>query len=180
METQTESFFPRDVDDFRPGWYAANLKAMREPCLFGLGSPVSRLIGRCLWLSSFRTSICVRVELDAVGTLFAKEISCDASEKPAELVKDVQIAIPAAPAGCIVQMLQTMGFFELPTNEELPYGLDGERWIFEVLDKGRYHVVDRYCPDVMERDRPSVELDEYLLTLAGTGFSSEGKVAKGA
>lgn len=175
MDTKLEPFFPADINEFRHDWYAANLQAMNEPSLFRLSSSAANFLCRCLWLRSFRSSICIRVEADSrgAGVLFMKEISCDASEKPAELVKDVRKIVDASSLGRVTKLLDGMRFFELPTSEELPFGMDGERWIFECVRNGRYHIVDRYCPDVIERDHALVDLGEQLLGLADSQSGTE-------
>ena len=41
--------------------------------------------------------------------------------------------------------IQNLQFWEIPTIEK-HMGLDGAQWVLEGLRKGRYHIVDRWCP----------------------------------
>lgn len=50
----------------------------------------------------------------------------------------------------MADLMQEAGFWNLPTTEQDTPGVvhvDGAQWIFEGVENGRYHMVDRWHPD---------------------------------
>jgi len=60
-----------------------------------------------------------------------------------------------------------LGFWDIPTNSDY-LGIDGSRWILEAAERGRYHVVDRWCANDNELEKKEfVRFCEFLTDLAG-------------
>jgi len=67
----------------------------------------------------------------------------------------------------IEKYIEKMDFWNLKKDEGGLPGLDGSTCVFEVNDKSKYHVIDRWSPWSRRRENEGyVELITYLLNLA--------------
>ena len=173
----TPQYFPAGVfntstqssKDFRDKWYSFTLRALHEPSLFALRNDQSLQVYRFLWLPSFHRPISIRLTINAYGSgsIVARSVDNHAGllTKPAsdtgELILDQTVAIDKIQAQDVLQRLQLLAFWSLPTEEEqqAPQSsgesdgprlrvvqVDGSQWILEGLREGEYHVVDRWSP----------------------------------
>lgn len=179
-DDHNSTYFPDRVSKFRQQWYSANLAAMGEPSLFDT-NPDSRFVCRFLWICFDQPPLCIRIDTTNEGqaTVTVKQTNGKGGFTVGELVLSEQAPITAYQLSKVMTLFKNTDFWRLPTTEKLPIGTDGEEWVFEAREDERYHIVDRWCPDVLERDRPLLELGEYLKTLA-EGLSIEAKLASGA
>jgi hypothetical protein len=188
----TSQYFPAGVfntsaqssKDFRDKWYSLTLRDLREPSLFALRNDPSLQVYRFLWLPSFHRPISIRLAInaDGDGSIVARSVDNHAGllTKPAsdtgELILDKTVAIDKIQVQDVLQRLQLLAFWSLPTEEEQqaaqssggPDGprlrvvqLDGSQWILEGLREGEYHVVDRWSP----QDSSYPQLCKHLLQL---------------
>ncbi len=169
----SDSYFPNEVILSRQKWYGSNLEAMGEPSLFALANSYTSVVIRGLWVRSFRNSICITLRRNDQGesSVNLKILKLNAEEEPDHLIRDESFTIEQSEFERIQNLLEQMNFWQISINEKWPMGHHGERWIFEVLENKRYHIVDRYAPNGIERDRLILELGEALLKLAGMDIS---------
>ena len=134
----SESFYPLEIGEFCHKWYGSNLKALDELSLFGETASSEKEVYRSLWLRSFRSTICIKVEASNNDRfqIFVKVLSRDITEDiTAELIRDDVSEIARSDFEKLRQFVKEIGFSSQPTNEKLPIGLDGETWIFETLEE---------------------------------------------
>lgn len=160
---------PPILDEFRSDWYSSNLKAAAEKPLTTLAAGAPEKINvRFIWLRSFDKPIIVRIQeqTDGRATIEAKRLSVDADYEPGEVEERVVRDLSQAEFGAFRSLLEASGLSkEEAANCDL--GLDGARWIVEVIDDGNYAFFDRWSPD------NGAVRDVGLAMLQLTGFDLE-------
>jgi hypothetical protein len=151
-----EFFFPRgtlnqqrpDSDSFRRYWYSDHLKAMGEPSLSCGRSPDHADSYRFLWLRTFSHPVTVRVDQTTDGAKVTwVELSGAGGYEPGVVYTRVEKQITLDQWQQLVSALDSIDFWNMPTNPLRPvHGFDGQRWILEGSQAGRYHIVDRWSP----------------------------------
>jgi len=149
IEANSTKYFPDQINDFRQSWYGKQTSAMGEARIFNLAKPDGRLIFRFIWLRTFHHPMCVRLEHGKNGrtVLYGKEINGAGGYEPGILITDRKIELTAQLYEAFKEKLASVNFAQMATEEKDLEGKDGAQWIFELNDNGRYHVVDRWCPD---------------------------------
>lgn len=171
-----EPYFPKGVfdkedkesNDFTVKWYSEQLHAMAEPSLWKLSKgDHSTTSYRLLWLPSFHPAISVRivksgnsvvlhlVKLDGTGGGEPGKIS---AKKTKKLTTDEWTWLQI--------YLEKSRYWKMANNiqADLSTGIveDGDQLIFEGIEGGKYHIVDRSLPD------PAYErLCRHMLELSG-------------
>jgi len=118
---------------------------------------------RFLWLRSFHLPASFSLEINnygsarltvkgllGIGGLYTKEL---ANGKSYKISKDA--------VKKFLEYLEKSDFWNMTPNEP-PRGLDGANWIIEGLKNGKYHIVDRWCPE----EGPYREAALYLIELS--------------
>lgn len=140
--------FEEPLDEARRNWYSAQLCAMGEAPLSAPPKGRSRI--RFLWLRSFNPGISVRVEFDLDSAeLFATKLDGAGGYAPGNVAQHVKRALLPEDWTKVQQALAESDFWNLQTNEQ-SLGLDGARWIVEVAEYDRDHVVDRWSGGEVE------------------------------
>lgn len=152
------------VGGARQEWYATTLAALLEPSFLELARRPGQSY-RFLWLRHWHPPLSVRVS--RVGDLAVAELrvldrTIDPSH-PAGLRLRRRVVVPAAAWTGLLDHLQAAGFWTAPTPDPQDQpGPEGARWVFEGIDEGRLHVVDRFSPE----DPALVALGLYMVGLA--------------
>ena len=165
---QTDAFFPDTITDRRQKWYSFNLQSMNEQSIFASRNSLPKSVYRFLWLGFNEHPLCIRIEQETgkPAQLFAKKTDGIGEMEPCNILLEKEMQITAEQFAELERQLDSISFWTLPTSEDVPLGTDGERWIFEALHSGRYHIVDRWCPQIIARDRPLVELGRLFVGAA--------------
>lgn len=148
-DATSNDYFPRQISEFCQRWYGGQLSAMGEARIYKLAKPDGRFVFRFIWLRTFHHPICVRIEhsKDGKTVLYGKELNGAGGYEPGILITDRKIELTAQQYEGLKRKLASVNFVQLATEEKDRGGNDGAQWIFELNDNGRYHVIDRWCPD---------------------------------
>lgn len=168
--TRPEYFDPATLHDepavgsARQEWYAGTLAALLEPSLLELARRPGQAY-RFLWLRHWHPPLSVRIS--RVGDLAVADLRVlerPGSAGPSRLRARRRVVLDARAWAGLLDRVQAVGFWTAPTRDphDQP-GPEGARWVFEGLDEGRLHVVDRFTPD----DPDVVALGLYMVGLAG-------------
>jgi hypothetical protein len=153
-----QQYFPSGVlgetqesHKFSVDWYSKHLTALQEPSLWELSKQDAKAhVYRFLWLRSFDHPVAIRlaVKPDGTGLLTTKMTSGQGGHEPGRLIR-IRIARSSQQqTQWFLDRIEEANFWKLPSREELGVALDGAQWIFEALKDGKYHIVDRWSPDV--------------------------------
>jgi hypothetical protein len=166
----------KDGDGYHRNWYSEYLKSMKEPSLivpeFG-----QKCVIRFLWLRTFHCPIAVRIEKQGDSILLhATELTGKGGYEPGKIKNIVKKDISKNDYEKISQLLIDTDFWKLPTiisaiNQDgtVTVNADGARWILEVRESEKYHVVDRWSPESGKYR----ELCLYMLELSGLQVDSD-------
>lgn len=155
------------MDGFKRRSYNAQLLAMEEPILFGDKSGPA--VVRLTWLRSFHKPMSFRLsaDIDGTSTIIVKQLDkplrfTRTTNKPGPIVQvtgklDLSKEVRLGPDKTkeLLDGLRDLKVFSLPKSN-FDFGLDGSRWVLEVSENGKYHVLDR---------RPGGEIKSQLLPL---------------
>jgi len=149
-------YFPKGVfgdsesgttKDFTARWYSISLRAMHEPSLFEDSKDRSLVAYRFLWLRSFHDPIAIRMSIRSDGTasLTGKVIAAPGGGEPGVMTRNQTFEISKAQVQVFLTLAKKTAFWTSATGG-FGGGNDGAQWIMEGLQKGVYHVVDRWSP----------------------------------
>jgi hypothetical protein len=132
---------------FKERWYAKHLRSMNEPSLSVASKDAALVAYRFVWLRTFHHPIVVRltIQADGTGMLNAKETDGQGGYRAGRLFRNDAAEIARSQVSQFLNLLRKAAFWSLAT-EETSGGLDGAQWILEGVEKGHYHVVDRWSP----------------------------------
>ncbi|NOY26363.1 MAG: hypothetical protein GXP62_10870 [Oligoflexia bacterium] len=152
------------VARFRQDWYARTLFAMGEPSFIELARRPGQAV-RFLWLRHWHAPIAVRVS--RVGDQAVAELrvltGLARPETTGRLRASRRVVLDAQAWAGVQTRLDAVDFWQAPTwDPTTDGGQEGARWLFEAIDDGRLHIVDRWSPD----DPALIDLGLYLLSLA--------------
>ncbi len=146
----------------RAEWYTPQLAALGENSLWALSreQPDQRVL-RFLWLRTFHHPICVRVSVgsDGTGALRVKETNGAGGYQPGTLIRERARVISADQVRSLFERAHSL---QLGQTDSV--GLDGAQWIFEVVERGGYRLVDVWSPPA---DDPVHQLGIELVRLSG-------------
>lgn len=154
--------FATVVGDAFGGLRPYMLERMKEPDLAGMCQDTNAFAYRITILSALKPeSISVRIQRDGDKlTLIAKRIG-NRHSKPDKLLQEKQRVLSAEESAKFLEKLKTLSFFEIPAKRDGldEFGMDGENWILEGIEQGKYHEVNRWSPEHESRKR---EIQSYL------------------
>ena len=155
IETATiksSAYFPPKIlsenehsDKFKVDWYSRHLGAMDEaPLYFSDDGWLESY--RFLWLRSFHHPVAVHIwRCGSVRFIAVKEMSGAGGYEPGKLTLNKTRELSMAEWNEFKRHLNDSCYWQLPTTDE-NVGFDGAQWIFEAVEGGRYHIVDRWSP----------------------------------
>lgn len=144
---QAIDYFPDGVfgprtHDFVERWYSRHLTVMGEPSLYAMRGHGRHAV-RLLRLPTWGAPVAIRVEEHGGSiSLTRRTLSGQGGYDPGQLASETTRTLRHEDWQAIERSLRDARVFELPSVGEL--GMDGTQWILEVVDGGRYHVVDRW------------------------------------
>jgi hypothetical protein len=118
---------------------------------------------RLLWMRSFHfpASFDLEINTDGSAQLTVEGLVEIGSLYTEEIAKGKSYKISKNAVKKFLGYLEKADFWNMPQNEP-PRGLDGANWIIEGAKDGKYHIVDRWCPE----DGPFREAALYLIELS--------------
>jgi hypothetical protein len=183
MSSPTGPYFPPlvfeqegSLNEFVATWYGKHLKAMSEPSLWELSRNAPAVAAyRFLWLPTFDRPVCVRAEKRGTSaTLVLLILDGKGGYEPGDVAVMKERKLSSAEWAEIERLTERAKFWELPTKGG-ESGCDGEKYIFEAVRDGRYHIVVRWSPDGSEY----TDLCDYMLKLTRFKFDSNEKTPGG-
>jgi hypothetical protein len=153
----------------REGWYGRHLRVLGEQP-FCANADETFEAYRLTWLPSFHPSVIVRIERSSGPYHLAAKVESGAGGyEPGHLARDTSFTLAEADGREFVRLLNSAHFWARPTEPppDRAQGADGAQWILEGLGRNRYHVVDRWSPDIEGPDAPYRRLLEWMLSHSG-------------
>jgi hypothetical protein len=135
------------LDTFSVKWYSEQLEALNEPIIFLDKS--NKEIYRFTWLRSFDHPVMIRIEKDnGQYLIFWKEGTGAGGYKPQKQFSSNQRKIDKTIWNEFISRLNKINFWGIDTKETGLFGTDGSEWILEGKVLNKYHVTDRWTPNV--------------------------------
>jgi hypothetical protein len=133
---------------FKERWYAKHLRSMHEPSLSEASKDNSLVEYRFLWLRTFHSPISIRltIRVDETGTLTGKMTNGKGGYNAGNLTFNETHELTKAQVAGFLGLLRKAAFWSAP-SEDGAGGNDGAQWVLEGVEKGRYHIVDRWSPE---------------------------------
>lgn len=149
-----------DLALFVNSWYSGQLRAMSEPILYKDYSTDTSY--RFTWLRTFHNPIAVRID-NKKGLILLSWKVCEGAGgyDAGKIIVDKQKKIPEANWLEFQKMISQIDFWSMPSTSNEILGTDGAQWILEGINKGKYHVTDRWTP----RGSDYAKCCEYLIEL---------------
>jgi hypothetical protein len=141
-----EGAFDPETEGFWKNRYSNTLCLMREPLLSAPSVGDARY--RLLWMRSFHSDASIRIELSS-GVLHAYSVQLPSDEDGQPEIR-IERQLEISNLDRIRESLASAHFWKLPTSEH-ESGLDGSRWVLEVSEPDRYHLVSRFMGGEIER-----------------------------
>jgi len=134
---------------FRLNWYSIFLDALEEPILC---DSLPRKIFRFTWLRTFHNPIIIGItNIKDTITLYWKVNDGEGGYEPGKIIEDESRPLSLEEWTGIVNKMNAIGFWDLPSIEKGIYGADGAQWILEGKELGKYHFVDRWSGGEIEK-----------------------------
>jgi hypothetical protein len=160
---------PPILDEFGSDWYSSALKAAGEQPLPSLAADAPDKINvRFIWLRSFNKPMIVRIREQDEGraVLEAKRLSGRGGYEPGQVEETLARDLTLTESRAFRSLLEASGLSGEPAAN-CDAGLDGARWVLEVIDDGKYAFFDRWSPE------NGAVRDVGLAMLQLTGFDLE-------
>jgi hypothetical protein len=132
-------------NQFRSDWYSKHLQAMNEAPLASLVQEDESY--RFLWLRTFHDPIAIRVwRSGSKQFIVAKRLNGSGGYEPGTLDAIHTRALSNSEWIEFLMHLETSCFWQMKSMDDNLLE-DGAQWIIEAYRQGRYHLVDRQCPE---------------------------------
>ena len=171
LETFKDTALFDGYDTFVVSWYSEHLFAMKEPILFNNQNEFE--IFRFTWLRTFHNPVVIRIQKNENQYQLIWKV-CDGAGgyDPGNLVVDKKRIIREEEWNEFQEIIDSIDFWNLPTNEREILGTDGSQWILEGAVQGKYHVIDRWTP---HENSPAYQLGNYLISISSLKIDEENK-----
>ncbi len=127
---------------FSLNWYSGHLKALDE---LALSDSLPLKIFRFTWLRTFHNPIVIGIEnMNDTIKLYWKVNDGAGGYEPGKIIEDKSKILTLKEWTGIVDKINAIDFWNLPSTENEILGTDGAQWILEGKELGKYHVVDRW------------------------------------
>jgi hypothetical protein len=175
------SYFPSGtIDPFLDDWYSSQLRATREEILKPTGGP--RVVYRFTWIPSFHPTATVRVESTrGKASLVATRLDGAGGYDPGRVAARVELRLSADRWELLQSLLADAAFWDMPSEQgekvdpvtgAIIIQADGDRWLLEGADAGRYHYVERQ----FHEDYPAFEAACFCM-LRWSGLVADSELA---
>lgn len=147
---------------FRLDHYSANLKGLKEPLIY---DQIQDNIFRFTWLRTNHEPVAIRVQKTGNEILLYWKVSDGkGGYGPGRLKVEGQKEIRKKDWKRLKELLQNAEFWNLTTKEITNVHITGgAHWIYEGVENGVYHVVDRHST----KDKIYLEIGKFLISLTG-------------
>lgn len=136
--------------------YLKHLGLFNEPLIFPTND-VNAEIYRLTITPTFDNPIAVRIQRNSGGyMLIAKRLSGQGGYDAGTIKREKKRRLSEKEWKLLLSMLEQVNFWAIPSEEEkykpdaegtVEICLDGSDWFLEGVRGGKYHFVNRYCPD---------------------------------
>jgi hypothetical protein len=174
---ETEPYFPprafvdqnllsrmRDTSDLLASDFTRHLRAMNEPSLWEASRRDPVIIAyRFLWLPTRERPVAVRIEKTRNGaTVSLLQLDGAGGYEPGKVVMNKRVPISQKEWDHLKTLIRRAGIWSMPTRI-MDLGFDGESFIVEGVEDGKYHLIFRWTPT------PGAlrEVCRYMLDLTG-------------
>jgi hypothetical protein len=159
------------IGDIEREWYPRQLRAGCEPSLYELSRRAERseFTLRFSLIPSFHPSVFIRVQKAGDQyTLIVKEMSGAGGYDPGVIKRSKELLLSPIQVTELKRLLAEETLFEEPATI-CERGFDGSQWLFEIVDKGGYKMVNRWSPT----EGPARNLGSYLMDVSGLHFDQD-------
>ena len=135
-----------ELSEWEARWYASELRGLQEPSLLEGKIERGSAVYRFLLIPPFSPSLVIRlvVNPDGTGTLVAK-LGPNRGAQDETFPSQRTVSVSSAQVNGFLNLIHAADFWSLPTaKSEQVRGADGQEWLLEAKQHGRYHVVDRW------------------------------------
>lgn len=146
-------YFPDKImREFYEEWFGQFLSAMEEPSLYPLAEDDSKEIYRFTLLETWGRPVSVRIEItNQLASVTTVKLTGSGGYEPGEIKFKETVLLNATQSTDLLKRINALNFTSIPTVDKT-FGCDGARWIFEGVKNGKYHVINRWCPDAYDTE----------------------------
>lgn len=150
--------FPAQVAGEAEGdLYGGVLRRMREPALAQLARNPKSQAYRFLLVPAFGNAVSIRVaRVGDIYRLAARRLDGKAGQSPGRLAEQTDLTLSGADAGQLARQIELLRLFDMPTEKD-QQGRDGEDWVVQGVEHGKYHAVSRWCAGSEGREKRHLE-----------------------
>ena len=153
------------LDSFLNNWYSAQLFALKEPILKDYPQNIETY--RFTWLRTLHHPISIRMDKSQKGVfLTVKMCNGAGGYEPGKLILARTIPLTSGNWDTFVSKLNSIQFWNLPTDSDNQEGTDGSEWILEGKVSNKYHFVHFWSPGFSAKGIKFKECCSYLISLA--------------
>jgi hypothetical protein len=130
-------------------WYSSQLRAAGERPLTELAAGARQQLNvRFVWLRSFDKPMIVRIQEqpDGRARIEAKRLSGAGGYEPGEVEEHLVRDLAPADFAAFAAMVKD-GALATEAASNCDAGIDGARWVLEVIDGGKYSFFERWTPE---------------------------------
>ncbi|MEH6759444.1 MAG: hypothetical protein V7676_18375 [Parasphingorhabdus sp.] len=153
------------VGEIESEWYPKQWLAASEGSYYDLAQcdTLPEFSLRFSYIPSFDPSVFIRIEAEGEGLkLIAKELTGAGGYDPGRLGRSKELRLTDQQAERLQKLLDAEALFQMP-SKTCEMGFDGSQWIFEMVDKDGYKMVNRWSP---QKGAPHA-VGMYLVELSG-------------
>jgi hypothetical protein len=148
------------ISEFEAQWYGKSLARMNEPRLTEASKDAKAFVFRLTILPTWGNPIAVRAQrLDGEFTLFARRLDGHGGFDPGKLAEQKEAKLSPNDSKTLDSLRSDLKFFQMPIDDHTR-ATDGEEWVLEGVNDGKYHVVQRWCASTCDPQKRG--LDPFL------------------
>jgi len=157
-DAQAPSYFPVDkigvsgISDFENQWYSNILDRFGEQSLM-VAKPSRTKVFRFLLIPTWGNPRSVHLSItDGFAKIEGKRLYGQGGYDPGKLIEKTSFKLTEAEVKELTTLYDKLDFFNLNTRDKMQ-GKDGSKWILEVVDERKYHVIVRWSPTEYDPDK---------------------------
>lgn len=141
------------VSAFESEWYGKSLRIMNEPNLQEAVVRPEAAVYRLTILPTWGNAITVRAEQQGnIYQLISSRLDGQAGFDPGKLAEQERVILSVADSQALDALISKLRFFQQPSGEEV-LGEDGDQWILEGVQGGKYHVIRRWSASTYDPEK---------------------------
>jgi hypothetical protein len=167
------------LDRFLTSWFGESLYRMEEPRLTHMATNEAAVAYRFTISPTWGNTVSVRIQNEGkVFKLFAKRLDGRGGYELGKLIERKEFVLPERQSAEIFACLESLNFFATTTLKS-DGGCDGEYWVLEGVQNGKYHVVARWSADFEAEKRGLTAFVKFCSLLVDCTSLKEGPKNKG-